>query len=153
MSEARQMAAPKEQMVAAARSLAWAFLLFSLLVQLPPDAHGICFFHAQAPCRYKEKPFAPGESWRGANCSKCFCLEPLGVGCCDMMQLPVDFPEGCQVRYDSRACQVSLVQKGRPHLPCANSLEPGWGSGQPPKHKDPRPPSPGKQSPHTAPGR
>uniref|UniRef100_H9GUL9 Prostate-associated microseminoprotein n=1 Tax=Anolis carolinensis TaxID=28377 RepID=H9GUL9_ANOCA len=83
-----------------------------------------------APCRYKGKPFAPGESWRGANCSKCFCLEPLGVGCCDTMQLPVDFPEGCQVRYDSRACQVSLVQKGRPHLPCHNSLEPGWGSGE-----------------------
>uniref|UniRef100_A0A670JT70 Prostate-associated microseminoprotein n=1 Tax=Podarcis muralis TaxID=64176 RepID=A0A670JT70_PODMU len=97
-----------------------------------------------APCLYKEKHFGPGDSWQDANCSKCFCLDPLGVGCCDMMQPPVDFPAWCEARYDSRACKISLVQKGRPRLPCVNNLEPGWGSGQAPEQqpaaKAPHPP-------------
>nr|XP_028605227.1 prostate-associated microseminoprotein [Podarcis muralis] len=88
-----------------------------------------------APCLYKEKHFGPGDSWQDANCSKCFCLDPLGVGCCDMMQPPVDFPAWCEARYDSRACKISLVQKGRPRLPCVNNLEPGWGSGQAPEQQ------------------
>ncbi|XP_053265084.1 prostate-associated microseminoprotein [Podarcis raffonei] len=133
-------------------------LLLALLLQLP-GARALCYFHAQgswqsrgpdpvpallpdrppsflpAPCLYKEKHFGPGESWQDANCSKCFCLDPLGVGCCDMMQPPVDFPAWCEAHYDSRACKISLVQKGRPRLPCVNNLEPGWGSGQAPEQQ------------------
>uniref|UniRef100_A0A6J0U8R6 Prostate-associated microseminoprotein n=1 Tax=Pogona vitticeps TaxID=103695 RepID=A0A6J0U8R6_9SAUR len=124
-------------------------LLFSsLLVQLPADTHSLCFFHGQAPCLYKGKRFAPGESWRDANCSKCFCLDPLGVGCCDTMQLPLDFPEWCEVRYDAQACELSLVQKAHPSLPCVNNLQHGWGSGrapeQPPSHPAPEMPPLGR---------
>ncbi|XP_034956795.1 prostate-associated microseminoprotein [Zootoca vivipara] len=107
-------------------------LLLALLLQLT-GARALCYFHAQAPCLYKEKHFGPGESWQDANCSKCFCLDPLGVGCCDMMQPPVDFPAWCEARYDFRACKISLVQKAGLRLPCVNNLEPGWGSGQAPE--------------------
>uniref|UniRef100_A0A8D0E4D0 Prostate-associated microseminoprotein n=1 Tax=Salvator merianae TaxID=96440 RepID=A0A8D0E4D0_SALMN len=103
-------------------------LLLCLLSRVPGPA-GLCYFHAQAPCLYEGKPFGPGESWQGDNCSKCFCLQPLGVGCCDMMHHPVDFPDWCEVRFDTQACQVSLVQKARPSLPCLNKLKHSWGTG------------------------
>ncbi|XP_062984887.1 prostate-associated microseminoprotein [Elgaria multicarinata webbii] len=129
----------------AARAPVRTCLFLALLVQLPGTL-AICYFHAQAPCLYKGKPIAPGESWQDVNCSKCFCLHPLGVGCCDTMQPPADFPDGCEVHYDSRACKVSLVQKAQPGLPCQNHLERSWGSGHPPE-------PPGKQGPKTWLGR
>lgn len=30
--------------------------------------------------------------------------------------------------YDSQTCQISVVQKANPSLPCVNSLEHEWGS-------------------------
>ncbi|XP_042306109.1 prostate-associated microseminoprotein [Sceloporus undulatus] len=137
-------------------ALTWSCLFLYFLAQMPPETQGICYFHAQAPCLYKGKLFAPGESWRDANCSKCFCLEPLGVGCCDTMQFPVDFPDGCEAHYDSLACRVFLVQKGRPGVPCAKTLEPGWASGHLPEqtHKQLLPSQPhDKRGPKTPSGR
>nr|XP_056705088.1 prostate-associated microseminoprotein [Euleptes europaea] len=110
-----------------------------LLFLLAPFAgtQPACFFQAQAPCLYKGMHFAPWEAWRDAQCLNCGCLHPFGVGCCDThdrMSRPLDFPDWCQLHYHFQTCEVSLVQKARPRLPCAQRPEEHeWGSADHPE--------------------
>ncbi|KAM8985327.1 prostate-associated microseminoprotein [Ara ararauna] len=102
-------------------------LLLSLLLQLP-GSQAKCYFQAKAPCEYEGKQFSLGESWLSTNCLLCTCLHPIGVGCCETTQHPIDFPDWCEAHYDSQTCQISVVQKANPSLPCVKSLEHEWGS-------------------------
>ncbi|XP_044878017.1 prostate-associated microseminoprotein isoform X1 [Mauremys mutica] len=81
-----------------------------------------------APCHYEGKQFTLGESWLSTTCLLCTCLHPVGVGCCEITQHPIDFPDWCMAHYDSQTCQISVVQKANPSLPCVNSMEREWGS-------------------------
>ncbi|KAI1240207.1 Prostate-associated microseminoprotein, partial [Lamprotornis superbus] len=80
------------------------------------------------PCEYEGKQFSLGESWLSTNCLLCTCLHPIGVGCCETTQHPIDFPDWCEAHYDSQTCQISVVQKANPSLPCVKSVEHEWGS-------------------------
>uniref|UniRef100_A0A8C3MYP4 Prostate-associated microseminoprotein n=1 Tax=Geospiza parvula TaxID=87175 RepID=A0A8C3MYP4_GEOPR len=86
-----------------------------------------------APCEYEGKQFSIGESWLSTNCLLCTCLHPIGVGCCETTQHPIDFPDWCEAHYDSQTCQISVVQKANPSLPCVKSVEHEWGSASTPE--------------------
>ncbi|KAF1585880.1 UNVERIFIED_CONTAM: Prostate-associated microseminoprotein, partial [Eudyptes pachyrhynchus] len=107
-------------------------LLLSLLLRLP-GSQAKCYFQAKAPCKYKGKQFSLGESWLSTNCLLCTCLHPVGVGCCETTQHPIDFPDWCEAHYDSQTCQISVVQKTNSSLPCVKSMEHKWGSAGTPK--------------------
>ncbi|XP_006266058.1 prostate-associated microseminoprotein [Alligator mississippiensis] len=102
-------------------------LVLSLLLQLQ-GSQAKCYFQAKATCQYEGKQFSLGESWLSTNCLLCTCLHPVGVGCCEITQHPIDFPDWCEAHYDAQTCQISVVQKANPGLPCVNSLEREWGS-------------------------
>ncbi|XP_075595334.1 prostate-associated microseminoprotein-like [Balearica regulorum gibbericeps] len=110
-------------------SCAWGrlYLLLSLLLQLP-GSQAKCYFQAKALCRYEGKQFSLAESWLSTNCLLCTCLHPIGVGCCEITQHPIDFPDWCEAHYDSQTCQISVVRKANPSLPCVKSMEHKWGS-------------------------
>ncbi|XP_067399678.1 prostate-associated microseminoprotein [Emydura macquarii macquarii] len=110
-----------------ARVCARICLLVYFLLQLQ-GSQAKCYFQAQAPCHYEGKQFTLGESWLSSSCLLCTCLHPIGVGCCEITQHPIDFPDWCEVHYDSQTCQISVVQKANPSLPCVNSMEHEWGS-------------------------
>ncbi|XP_014721531.1 prostate-associated microseminoprotein [Equus asinus] len=117
-------------------------LVISLLLQ-HPGVHSKCYFQAQAPCHHEGKYFTLGESWLRKDCFHCTCLHPIGVGCCDTSQHPIDFPAGCEVHQEAGTCQFSLVQKSDPRLPCKGgrpNLE--WGSANTPV--------PGAPAPHSS---
>ncbi|XP_017328074.1 prostate-associated microseminoprotein [Ictalurus punctatus] len=90
-----------------------------------------CHFNSQALCEYEGKYYSLGQSWMEHGCIQCTCLHPFGVGCCEIVQQPVDFPPWCQVRVESVTCKVSLVLTSDPRLPCipgeGNSVDPGHG--------------------------
>ncbi|KFR03215.1 Prostate-associated microseminoprotein, partial [Opisthocomus hoazin] len=88
-------------------------LLLSLLLQLP-GSQAKCYFQAKAPCEYEGKQFSLGESWLSTNCL--------------LTQHPIDFPDWCEAHYDSQTCQISVVQKANPSLPCVKGVEHEWGS-------------------------
>ncbi|KAG5213265.1 hypothetical protein MJG53_003438 [Ovis ammon polii x Ovis aries] len=93
-----------------------------------------------APCHYEGKYFTLGESWLRKDCFHCTCLHPVGVGCCDTSQHPIDFPAGCEVRQEAGTCQFSLVQKSDPRLPCkGGGPDPEWGSANTPVPAAPAP--------------
>ncbi|NXD03296.1 MSMP protein, partial [Certhia familiaris] len=122
-------AQPSMAMQAQKMRCAWGrlCLLLSLLLQLP-GSQAKCYFQAKAPCEYEGKEFSLGESWLSTNCLLCTCLHPVGVGCCETTQHPIDFPDWCEAHYDSQTCQISVVQKANPSLPCVKSVEHEWGS-------------------------
>nr|XP_054948028.1 prostate-associated microseminoprotein isoform X1 [Pan paniscus] len=96
-----------------------------------------------SPCHYEGKYFTLGESWLRKDCFHCTCLHPVGVGCCDTSQHPIDFPAGCEVRQEAGTCQFSLVQKSDPRLPCkGGGPDPEWGSANTPV--------PGAPAPHSS---
>ncbi|XP_075774461.1 prostate-associated microseminoprotein [Pelodiscus sinensis] len=101
-------------------------LMVCFLLQ-PQGSQAKCYFQAQAPCAAEGKHFSLGESWLSAACLLCTCLHPVGVGCCEITQHPIDFPEWCMAQYDAQTCQISVVQRANPSLPCANSLGREWG--------------------------
>ncbi|XP_056409025.1 prostate-associated microseminoprotein [Hyla sarda] len=103
-------------------------VLTLLLCLTLPGAQSRCYFQAKALCRYAGKNYKLGESWLGPDCQLCTCLHPVGVGCCDITQHPIDFPSWCEARYHPQTCQISVVQKANPTLPCVHSAEYEWGS-------------------------
>uniref|UniRef100_A0A8D0HMR8 Prostate-associated microseminoprotein n=1 Tax=Sphenodon punctatus TaxID=8508 RepID=A0A8D0HMR8_SPHPU len=102
-------------------------LLAAFILHLQ-GAQAKCYFQAQAPCQSEGKQYSLGESWLGMDCLLCTCLHPIGVGCCETTQHPIDFPAWCEAHYDTQTCQISVVQKANPSLPCVNSMEHEWGS-------------------------
>ncbi|XP_008322002.2 prostate-associated microseminoprotein [Cynoglossus semilaevis] len=77
-----------------------------------------CHFDSRGLCEFEGRRFSLGESWMDDSCMQCTCLYPVGVGCCETVQRPVDFPAWCQVRVERVSCTVSLVQTADPRLPC-----------------------------------
>uniref|UniRef100_A0A3B4TUP2 Prostate-associated microseminoprotein n=1 Tax=Seriola dumerili TaxID=41447 RepID=A0A3B4TUP2_SERDU len=65
------------------------------------------------------KHYSLGETWMDNACMQCTCLHPVGVGCCETVHRPVDFPAWCEVRVEPVSCKVSLVQAADPRLPCS----------------------------------
>ncbi|KGL80885.1 Prostate-associated microseminoprotein, partial [Tinamus guttatus] len=96
-------------------------LLLSLLLQLP-GSQAKCYFQAKAQ---------QGQRW--ASCSwlwalRCETLTLLMLLCpLRSTQHPIDFPDWCEAHYDSQTCQISVVQKANPSLPCVKGLEHEWG--------------------------
>ncbi|ROI46756.1 Prostate-associated microseminoprotein [Anabarilius grahami] len=91
-----------------------------------------CHFNSQALCEHDGKQYSMGESWMEQGCVQCTCLHPVGVGCCETVHRPVDFPPWCEVRVESLTCQVMLVLTSDPRLPCIpgedNNLDPRHGA-------------------------
>ncbi|XP_068078693.1 prostate-associated microseminoprotein [Danio rerio] len=91
-----------------------------------------CHFNSQALCEYDGKQYSMGESWMEEGCVHCTCLHPVGVGCCETVHRPVDFPPWCEVRVESLTCQVTLVMTADPRLPCVpgedNNVDPRHGA-------------------------
>ncbi|MFT7797393.1 prostate-associated microseminoprotein isoform X2 [Arapaima gigas] len=79
-----------------------------------------CHFISQALCEYEGKQYSLGQSWMQTGCLQCTCLHPVGVGCCEIFQLPVDFPAWCKVHLEPETCRVTLVQTADPRLPCVS---------------------------------
>uniref|UniRef100_A0A3P9H583 Prostate-associated microseminoprotein n=1 Tax=Oryzias latipes TaxID=8090 RepID=A0A3P9H583_ORYLA len=78
-----------------------------------------CYFNSRAQCEFEGKHFLLGESWMDNSCMQCTCLHPVGVGCCEMLHRPVDFPAWCKVQIELVSCKVFLVQTADPRLPCS----------------------------------
>ncbi|XP_074480051.1 prostate-associated microseminoprotein [Sebastes fasciatus] len=79
----------------------------------------LCHFNSRALCVYEGRHYSLGESWMDDACMQCTCLHPVGVGCCETVQRPVDFPAWCEVRVEQVSCKVSLVQTADPRLLCS----------------------------------
>ncbi|XP_036452106.1 prostate-associated microseminoprotein [Colossoma macropomum] len=90
-----------------------------------------CHFNSQALCKYEGRHYSLGETWM-EGCLQCTCLHPVGVGCCETVHRPVDFPPWCEVRVESPTCKVTLVLASDPRLPCipgeGNSVDPSHGA-------------------------
>ncbi|XP_046895338.1 prostate-associated microseminoprotein [Hypomesus transpacificus] len=90
-----------------------------------------CHFNSRALCVYEGKHYSLGDTWMENGCLQCTCLHPVGVGCCETVHRPVDFPSWCEVRVEMLTCKVSLVQTADPRLPCSpggnNFLDPRQG--------------------------
>ncbi|XP_060729483.1 prostate-associated microseminoprotein [Tachysurus vachellii] len=109
----------------------WMTILIGVLMWMNCSAAPTeCHFNAQALCEYEGKHYLLGQSWMETGCIQCTCLHPFGVGCCETVQQPVDFPPWCQVRVESVTCKVSLVLTSDPRLPC----NPGEGNIVDPSH-------------------
>ncbi|KAM9400704.1 prostate-associated microseminoprotein [Salvelinus alpinus] len=89
-----------------------------------------CHFNSKALCVYEGRHYSMGESWMEDGCLQCTCLHPMGVGCCETVHRPVDFPAWCEARVDVLTCKVTLVQSADPRLPCL----PGNGHNLGPSH-------------------
>ncbi|KAG5260735.1 hypothetical protein AALO_G00295890 [Alosa alosa] len=106
-------------------------LVTSLLWATCRTAPAQCHFNSQALCEYEGRSYSLGESWMESGCIQCTCLHPVGVGCCETVHRPVDFPAWCEVRVEALTCTVRLVQSADPRLPCVshgNSLDPSHGT-------------------------
>ncbi|NXI58195.1 MSMP protein, partial [Chloroceryle aenea] len=95
-------------------------LLLSLLFQLLVSQDK-CYFQAKGADKHKEKQFSLGKSWLSTSCLLCAYLHPTGVDCSSHHY--IDFPSLCEAHYNSQTCQISVVQKASPSLPCVKSTE------------------------------
>ncbi|XP_029939909.1 prostate-associated microseminoprotein [Salarias fasciatus] len=78
-----------------------------------------CHFDSRALCVFEGRHYSLGETWMDNACMQCTCLHPVGVGCCETVHRPVDFPAWCNVRVEPVTCKVVLVQTADPRLPCS----------------------------------
>ncbi|XP_026208201.1 prostate-associated microseminoprotein [Anabas testudineus] len=78
-----------------------------------------CHFNFRALCVFEGTHYSLGETWMDKACMQCTCLHPVGVGCCETVHKPVDFPAWCEVRVEPVTCKVTLVQTADPRLPCS----------------------------------
>ncbi|KAI4808752.1 hypothetical protein KUCAC02_000798 [Chaenocephalus aceratus] len=104
---------------------------FFLWTSVGSAAPMVCHYNSRALCEFQGKNYSLGESWMDNACMQCTCLHPVGVGCCETVQRPVDFPAWCELRVEQLTCSVSLVQTADPRLPCSpgeGMKDPGHGS-------------------------
>uniref|UniRef100_A0A8B9HSQ3 Prostate-associated microseminoprotein n=1 Tax=Astyanax mexicanus TaxID=7994 RepID=A0A8B9HSQ3_ASTMX len=111
-------------------------LVFSLVLEehtTDSSDSKLTFLAPLAPtlCEYEGRHYSLGDTWM-EGCLQCTCLHPIGVGCCETVHRPVDFPPWCEVRVESPTCKVTLVLASDPRLPCVpgegNSLDPSHGA-------------------------
>ncbi|KAJ8008480.1 hypothetical protein DPEC_G00105250 [Dallia pectoralis] len=102
----------------AGRNRVLAFLAGTLLWTTSIAAPMECHFNSKATCIYQGRTYSMGESWMEDGCLHCTCLHPVGVGCCETVHRPVDFPAWCEVRVETLTCKMTLVQSADPRLPC-----------------------------------
>ncbi|XP_069798581.1 prostate-associated microseminoprotein-like [Narcine bancroftii] len=87
----------------------------------PPVCLGAPIFTAilsAATCEHRGAQLEIGDTWMKEDCYQCVCLSPFGVGCCDSIQQPVDYPEWCEVVLRPDSCQLEVVMKANPRIPC-----------------------------------
>ncbi|XP_072316975.1 prostate-associated microseminoprotein [Eucyclogobius newberryi] len=85
---------------------------------------GECFFNTKGSCEYMDQTFNMGESWMTTDCLQCVCMEPFGVGCCDLGSKLVDYPDWCEIIRNPDSCTSVAVMKANRKLPCL------WGRGR-----------------------
>ncbi|XP_062897917.1 prostate-associated microseminoprotein-like [Mobula hypostoma] len=97
-----------------------------MLFLLPASASGVgeCFFNAKATCEHGGVRLEIGDTWVNDQCYQCVCLDPFGVGCCDNAQQPVDYPDWCELVRRSESCELELVMKADPRVPCIGQSTP-----------------------------
>ncbi|XP_064204612.1 prostate-associated microseminoprotein isoform X2 [Anguilla rostrata] len=93
-------------------------LLGTVLPCLSIYTGGECYFNAKAKCEHQDRVFGMGESWLTAECDQCVCLEPFGVGCCELGSQPVDYPDWCEVVRKPDSCNIAVVMRANHKLPC-----------------------------------
>ncbi|XP_067831937.1 uncharacterized protein [Heptranchias perlo] len=71
-----------------------------------------------ATCEHKGLRLEIGDTWINKDCYQCICLNPFGVGCCDNVQQPVDYPEWCKVIQRPNSCHLAVVMKANRRIPC-----------------------------------
>uniref|UniRef100_A0A672G0P6 Prostate-associated microseminoprotein n=1 Tax=Salarias fasciatus TaxID=181472 RepID=A0A672G0P6_SALFA len=91
-------------------------------------------------CVFEGRHYSLGETWMDNACMQCTCLHPVGVGCCETVHRPVDFPAWCNVRVEPVTCKVVLVQTADPRLPCS----PGGADTDPTRWAAPWAPAPSR---------
>ncbi|XP_041035745.1 prostate-associated microseminoprotein-like isoform X1 [Carcharodon carcharias] len=92
--------------------------LWLLLVLSPQASAGECFFNGKASCEHKGVRLEIGDTWVNEDCYQCVCLNPLGVGCCDNVAQPVDYPEWCEVIQRPNSCLLAVVMRANQKIPC-----------------------------------
>ncbi|XP_067831938.1 prostate-associated microseminoprotein-like isoform X2 [Heptranchias perlo] len=92
--------------------------LVLLLLPQAPRCVGECFFDGKATCEHKGLRLEIGDTWINKDCYQCICLNPFGVGCCDNVQQPVDYPEWCKVIQRPNSCHLAVVMKANRRIPC-----------------------------------
>uniref|UniRef100_A0A8C6LNT0 Si:ch1073-70f20.1 n=1 Tax=Nothobranchius furzeri TaxID=105023 RepID=A0A8C6LNT0_NOTFU len=75
-------------------------------------------------CEHLGQVHRIGESWMTSDCLQCVCMEPFGVGCCDLVSKPVDYPEWCEIIRKPDSCVSVAVMRVNHKLPCL------WGQGR-----------------------
>ncbi|XP_028327295.1 prostate-associated microseminoprotein-like [Gouania willdenowi] len=85
---------------------------------------GECVFNTKGSCEHKGQLFDMGQSWITSDCYQCVCMEPFGVGCCDLGSKPVDYPDWCEVIRNPNSCTSVAVMRVNHKLPCL------WGQGR-----------------------
>ncbi|KAJ1080741.1 hypothetical protein NDU88_000935 [Pleurodeles waltl] len=100
----------------------WLLMLSVCAVWLSPGCSGDCFFDAKGTCQHQGREYGLGETWMTKECYQCICLNPFGVGCCDDIQQPVDYPDWCEVVRKPESCSVAIVMKANRRVPCTNNI-------------------------------
>ncbi|XP_036394570.1 prostate-associated microseminoprotein-like [Megalops cyprinoides] len=107
------------------------YMLSAVLPCLSVYSSGECYFDGKASCAHQGQVFEVGESWLTRDCYQCICMEPFGVGCCELNSLPVDYPDWCEVVRKPDSCNVVVVMRANRKLPCLyggrSRLRPGAG--------------------------
>uniref|UniRef100_A0A672J174 Uncharacterized protein n=1 Tax=Salarias fasciatus TaxID=181472 RepID=A0A672J174_SALFA len=85
---------------------------------------GECFFNAKGMLCFLYCVYGMGESWINSDCYQCVCMEPFGVGCCDLGSKPVDYPDWCEIIRKPDSCTSVAVMRVNHKLPCL------WGQGR-----------------------
>ncbi|XP_048381590.1 prostate-associated microseminoprotein-like isoform X2 [Stegostoma tigrinum] len=97
------------------------------LVLFPQATHtaGECFFNGKATCEHKGVRLETGDIWINEDCYQCICLNPFGVGCCDKVSQPVDYPDWCEVIQRPNSCLLAVVMKANHKIACISKTTMG----------------------------
>ncbi|XP_038648950.1 prostate-associated microseminoprotein [Scyliorhinus canicula] len=85
------------------------FIFFVLLGLIIPKSEAECYWITNDKCQFLGIHYNVGESWKTNDCFHCICMEKNKVICCDMVNYSSDFGHHCDVWYDAKTCQLSLL--------------------------------------------
>ncbi|XP_048381589.1 prostate-associated microseminoprotein-like isoform X1 [Stegostoma tigrinum] len=78
-----------------------------------------------ATCEHKGVRLETGDIWINEDCYQCICLNPFGVGCCDKVSQPVDYPDWCEVIQRPNSCLLAVVMKANHKIACISKTTMG----------------------------